>query len=172
MKNIALAISALFVLALLVPLTPTALANDYSKGDFGFGLQAGDPSGFTIKYWTSRRTAIDGYIGGSYFGSPRIGIDWLWHYPLREARVVHFYAGIGGTIGFGNGHGILRTYNNGAFYFRTDNGAGLGVRGLGGLSVEPRTVPLEFFFDLGLLVGVTPNFGSALEAGFGLRFYP
>ncbi len=171
MKNIVRTICLLFIPALLLINPSPSRASDNVRGDFGFGLQAGDPSWFTIKYWTSHRTAIDGYIGNSFFGSPRIGVDWLWHYPVRHATVAHFYAGIGGTIGFGNGHGIIRTYDNGAFYYRT-SGAGLGFRGVGGLSVEPRTVPLEFFLDLGLLVGVTPNFGSALEASLGFRFYP
>ncbi len=171
MKNTAPAFILLLAVLFLAFLPTTARASDNVRGDFGFGLQAGDPAGFTIKYWTSHRTAIDGYFGWSFFGSPRLGVDWLWHYPVRHATVAHFYAGIGGTLGLGNGRGIIRTYDNGAFYYRS-SGTGLGVRGVGGLSVEPRTVPLEFFFDLGLLVGVTPNFGSALEAAIGLRFYP
>ncbi len=151
--------------------SPLALASE-SKGPLGIGLELGDPSGFTVKYWTTQRTAFDGYIGGSYFGSPRIGIDYLWHYPVRQSNIVHFYAGLGGTIGFGNGHGIFWRYNSGDFYYRSNEGIGLGARGLAGLTYEPHTVPLEFFFELGLLVGVTPNFGSAFEAGIGLHFYP
>jgi hypothetical protein len=161
----------LSTLLFIVTFSPLALASE-SKGTLGVGLELGDPSGLTIKYWTSRRTAFDGYIGGSYFGSTRIGVDYLWHYPVRESNIVHFYAGLGGTIGFGNGHGILWNYNTENFYYRTNNGIGLGARGLAGISVEPHTVPLEFFFELGLLLGVTPNFGSAFEAGIGLRFYP
>ncbi len=163
-------ITALFLIW-LVPAALTA-AEHAGSHDFGIGLQAGDPSGLTIKYWTGMETAIDGYIGGSYFGSPRIGVDWLWHFPLRETRIVRFYAGLGPTIGFGNGHGILYTYDNGAFYYRSGNGAGIGVRGVGGVAVEPRNVPIEVYFDLGLLLGVTPNFGSALEGALGIRFYP
>jgi hypothetical protein len=143
-----------------------------SRGTLGVGLELGDPSGLTIKYWTSHRTAFDGYIGGSYFGSPRIGVDYLWHFPTRESNIVHFYAGLGGTIGFGNGHGIFWRYNPGDFYYRSNDGLGLGARGLAGITLEPHTVPLEFFFELGLLLGVTPNFGSSFEAGIGLRFYP
>jgi hypothetical protein len=49
---------------------------------------------------------------------------------------------------------------------------GLGVRGLVGVNVIPRTTPLEFFFDVGLLVGVSPAFGSSADVAIGLRFYP
>ena len=83
MKNIALAISVVFALSLIFPTASATLAKDNSKGDFGFGLQAGDPSGFTIKYWTSRRNAFAAYLGGSYFGSPRIGVD----YAGEDARL-------------------------------------------------------------------------------------
>ena len=155
----------LSTLLFILSSSPLVMAGD-SKGPLGLGLELGDPSGFTVKYWTGYRTAFDGYIGGSYFGSPRIGIDYLWHFPGRQSNIVHFYAGLGGTIGFGSGHGIFWGHG------WSNEGVGLGARGLAGLTYEPHTVPLEFFLELGLLVGVTPNFGSALEAGIGLRFYP
>jgi hypothetical protein len=155
----------LSMLLFILSSSPLVRAMD-SKGPLGLGLELGDPSGFTLKYWTSQRTAFDGYIGGSYFGSPCIGIDYLWHIPARESNIVHFYTGLGGIIGFGDGHGIFWGKN------WSHDGVGLGARGLAGLSYEPHTVPIEFFFELGLVVGVTPNFGSALEAGIGLRFYP
>jgi hypothetical protein len=159
-------------LVLLIIIISHPVRASESKGSLGIGLQLGDPSGFTVKYWTTQRTAFDGYIGGSYFGSPCIGIDYLWHFPPRESNIVHFYTGLGGAIGFGNGHGIFWKYNSGDFYYRNNGGIGLGARGLAGITVEPHTVPIEFFFELGLLIGITPNFGSAFEAGIGLRFYP
>ena len=69
------------------------------------------------------------------------------------------------------GRGFYYTEHHG-FYFRSDNSAGLGVRGVFGINVIPRTSPLEFFLELGLLVGLTPDFGSAGDVGIGMRFYP
>ena len=57
-------------------------------------------------------------------------------------------------------------------YIRTNNNTGLGVRGVFGLSVIPYDSPLDIFFEVGLLVGLTPDFGSAVDASLGIRFYP
>ncbi len=154
----------------LPALTPVHAA-PREGGNFGFGLTLGEPSGLTMKYWTAPNRAWDFYIGGSYFGSPRIGADYLWHFP-NAAPVLRFYAGLGGTIGFGHGHGYWYNTNQSDFYYRADNSAGLAARGLFGLTVVPHSTPLEFFAELGVLVGVTPAFGSAADVALGIRFYP
>src|SRR5476651_1846790 len=74
------------------------------SGDFGFGLILGDPLGGTIKYWVSPTGALVGDIGESFFGVPRIDVDYLWHFNSFNSHVVLLYGGIGGAVGFGYGY--------------------------------------------------------------------
>ena len=139
--------------------------------NFGFGVILGDPTGLTLKFWTSRENAFVVDVGASYFGSPRIGVDYLWHFDAFRSSIAKLYAGFGGVLGIGEGRGFYYTEHHG-FYFRSDNGVGLGVRGVFGVNVIPRHSPLEFFLEVGLLVGLSPAFGSAGDVGLGMRFYP
>jgi hypothetical protein len=41
-----------------------------------------------------------------------------------------------------------------------------------GLNVIPRRTPLEFFLEVGPLIGITPAFGVAVDWAIGVRFYP
>lgn len=140
--------------------------------NFGFGIILGDPTGATIKYWFNSEGALTASIGASYFGSPRVDVDYLWHFDAFESRIVRLYAGVGGALGFANGNGFLYKEDRGRFYYRGDNNVGLGIRGLFGLNVVPNRTPLEIFFEFGALVGVAPEFGSAVDLALGVRFYP
>ncbi|MCK7524147.1 MAG: hypothetical protein MZV64_44205 [Ignavibacteriales bacterium] len=40
-------------------------------------------------------------LGKSYFGSPRVGVDYLWHFNPFNTNTANLYAGVGGAIGFG-----------------------------------------------------------------------
>jgi len=135
---------------------------------FGFGIILGDPTGGTAKLWLNRENALAFHLGASYFGSPRIGVDYLWHFDVFETNVVNLYAGPGGVIGFGKGDGF---WYRGRFV-RTSSEVGLGGRGIFGINVVPRRTPLEIFVELGVLIGFVPDFGSAADAAIGIRFYP
>lgn len=166
MKNI------LFIVLILTGIiTNNAYSQSPGSKNFGFGIILGDPTGLTLKYWTQRDNALVFDLGASYFGSPRIDVDYLWHFDAFRSNIAKLYAGFGGVLGIGEGKGLYYTEHHG-FYFRTDNGLGLGVRGLIGVNVIPRNSPLEFFLEAGLLVGLSPDFGSAGDVGLGIRFYP
>lgn len=139
--------------------------------NFGFGIILGDPTGLTLKFWTQRNNAIVIDVGESYFGNPRIGLDYLWHFDAFRSNITKLYAGFGGVLGIGQGKGLYYIEHHG-FYYRSDNGIGLGLRGVFGVNVIPRNSPLEFFFEVGLLVGFSPALGSAGDVGIGMRFYP
>jgi hypothetical protein len=145
----------------------------YNRKDFGFGIIIGEPTGATIKYWVDNDNALVASIGSSYFGDPRLGIDYLWHFDAFNSRVVNLYAGPGGVIGFGKGGGgYWYSDHKDRFYYRSGSNAGLGIRGVFGLDVVPQRTPLEFFFEFGTLVGLAPDFGSAIDVAVGVRFYP
>ncbi len=136
----------------------------------GFGIMAGDPTGATLEIWNNYKNSWVIDIGSSYFGSPRVNVDYLWHFNVFNSRIADLYAGPGGVIGFGTGHGFWYEGPDG-FYYRKA-GAGLGVRGVVGIDVVPERTPLEIFFETGVLIGIAPDFGSAVDAALGIRFYP
>ncbi len=135
----------------------------------GFGIILGDPTGLTLKHWTSRDQAIAASLGGSYFGAPRIGVDYLWHFNAFRSNVVLLYADAGVAVGFGKG---VRWWGDRGYKYYDRSETRLGVRGMFGVNVLPRGVPLEFFLELGPLIGITPGFGSAIDVALGMRFYP
>jgi hypothetical protein len=155
--------------------------DSFSQGpegnDFGFGFILGEPLGGTVKYWINPVNALVADIGESYFGSPRIDLDYLWHFYSFRSHVAALYAGVGGAVGFGNGYyGVFyaRDENGHLFYDRAyyNSNVGFGLRAIFGLNIIPHRTPLEFFLELGPLFGITPAFGVNLDFAVGMRFYP
>jgi hypothetical protein len=140
--------------------------------DFGFGIVLGEPTGATLKFWTQPTNALVVNVGASYFGSPRIGVDYLWHFDAFKSDVAYLYAGPGGVIGFGEGNGIWYKREGDKYFVKEDDEIGLGARGVFGVNVVPRDTPLETFFEIGVLIGLAPDFGSSIDAALGIRFYP
>ena len=145
-------------------------AQSYSPNgkEFGFGIMVGDPLGATLKFWTQRDNAFVVDVGSSYFGSPRIGVDYLWHFNAFKSPIANLYAGPGGVIGIGEGNGF---WYNGR-YHRAGGDVGIGARGGVGVDLVPRDTPLEAFFEIGVLLALAPDFSSGVDVGLGIRFYP
>lgn len=140
---------------------------------FGFGLILGNPTGGTIKYWTAADQALVASIGGDYFGSTRLNVDYHWHFNAFRSSVVKLYAGPGIAFGFGSGDDYLWYHKGKDYYFIRDNGGtGIGGRILLGLNVIPRNSPIELFVEAGPLIGISPAFGSSFDAAVGIRIYP
>jgi hypothetical protein len=140
--------------------------------DFGFGIILGDPTGLTGKFWIDRENAVALSLGHSYFGALRISGDYLWHFDAFKSKVVSLYAGPGVVVGIGESGGWIYKKKGDYYYVRKDSEIGVGVRGIFGLNIIPKNTPLEFFLEIGALVGVIPNFGSSAEGAIGIRFYP
>jgi hypothetical protein len=160
------------IVILFQQINPCLNAAGPKGNDFGFGLILGDPVGLTIKYWTSNENALDAYLGSSYFGRVRVGTDYLWHFDAFKSNVVKMYAGPGLVLGLGQGHGIWYKEDHKKFYYWEDNSTGFGARVIFGINVIPKRTPIEIFFELGPLVGISPNYGVNLDAALGIRFYP
>lgn len=148
--------------------TGITVAQSPEGKNFGFGIVFGDPTGGTAKFWTSRQNAFVLSLGKSYFGSPRVGVDYLWHFIPFNTNTANLYAGVGGVMGFGDGNGFWYKGK----YFRAKDELGLGGRGLFGINFIPRDTPLEIFLEIGVLLSLVPDFDSSLDAGLGIRFYP
>lgn len=153
--------------------TSESFSQRIGAGDnFGFGIILGEPTGLTLKYYTERYEAFAFSLGPSYFGSPRLGADYIWHFHAFESQLVHLYAGPGLVLGFGEGEGFWYKERGDRFFVRSSSDLGLGVRGVFGINFLLKSAPLEFFGELGVLVGFAPEFGSAVDAAIGMRFYP
>ncbi|MCX8051884.1 MAG: hypothetical protein N3B17_08345 [Chlorobi bacterium] len=139
------------------------------RGSTGFGIVLGDPTGLTLKHWVARDQAIAASLGGSYFGSPRIGVDYLWHFNAFRSSIVMLYGDAGVAIGFGKG---VRWWGDRGYKYYDRDETRIGVRGMFGVNVLPRGVPLEIFLELGPLVTIAPGFGSSVDVALGMRFYP
>jgi hypothetical protein len=159
------------VTVLLFIIASEGFAQRIGRGDnFGFGIILGDPTGLTLKYYNYPGQGFVFTLGQSYFGSPRLGADYVWHFDAFNSDVTSLYAGPGMVIGFGESKGFWYR-RDGKFYVR-DDGVGIGVRGVFGVNFIPQRTPLEFFLELGVLLGLAPDFGSAVDAAIGMRFYP
>lgn len=165
-------IAVLLILATLLACPDAAQAQSPEGKEFGFGLILGEPSGGTVKLWLNQENALTANIGASYFGSPRIGVDYLWHFDAFNSSIVNLYAGPGAVLGIGSGKGFWYRDKDGKFYGRESGETGIAVRAMLGINIVPRNTPLEIFVELGPLVGITPDFGSAFDAAIGIRFYP
>lgn len=142
--------------------------------DFGFGLNLGEPLGATIKLWFSKENALQAHIGSSYFSNLRIGADYLWHFDAFRSQVVKMYAGPGLAVGFGDHYGGW-WYKKGKheYWFVRESGETvIGMRAIFGLNIIPKRSPIEVFIELGPFIGISPSFGSTLDAAIGIRFYP
>ncbi len=154
------------VLGLLIIINFSLRAQSPGRKELGFGIMLGDPSGLTLKYWQTQVNAFVFDFGTSYFGNPRLNADYLWHFDAFNSRIANLYAGPGVALGFGS---------NGGFWnknFRSDKNAALGVRGVFGVDILPIRTPLEVFVEVGVLVGLAPDFGSGLDGAIGIRYYP
>ena len=152
--------------------TMSTAAGGPNGKSFGFGIIIGEPLGLTGKYWLNNENALVFDVGASYFGSPRIQLDYLWHLDVFKSRVVKLYAGPGVGFGIGNeSSGFLYKKGREYWYYRDDS-FGLGVRCIVGLNIIPERTPLEIFVELGPNVGIVPGFGVALDGAVGIRFYP
>jgi hypothetical protein len=142
------------------------LAQGPEGKSFGFGLIVGEPLGATVKLWLNPVNAFVFDIGGSDFGPTRLDGNYLWHFDPFHSRIAKLYAAPGIAIAFGNGNGPY-----GGREFDKGNGVGLAVRVMFGLNVIPQRTPLEIFFELGPIIGLSPG-GAGFDFAAGIRFYP
>ena len=167
MKQLKIYLLAIIILCIAVT---ESWANPPLGRSFGLGIMLGEPTGLTAKLWTSNTTAFAFSLGNSYFGNIRFGVDYLWHLNAFNSNIVDLYAGLGAAVGIGPNGGWWYS-NKGRVWYRSDDEIGIGVRGLLGLNVIPRNTPLEFFGELGLMLGFLPGTFTNFEGAIGLRYY-
>ena len=136
----------------------------------GYGIQVGDPTAITGKFWLDNTDAIQASLGGGTFAGFRVTVDYVRHFNTFNSNMFFLYGGLGGVVGSGEGYGVWHGRDDDDWYYR-DSGFGLGGRGLVGLQFLPKNTSLEFFLEVGVLIGLAPEFGALSESAAGVRFY-
>lgn len=133
-----------------------------SARNLGVGIILGAPTGFSFKFWTAGRTAIDLALawdfGDDYF---HIHSDYLYHFPLQfegggRSRFLT-YLGIGGRFKFKSGG-------------RGEDKNLLGVRGVGGIEFLPYGTPLDIFAEIAPVMNIIEETSLDVDGGIGIRF--
>lgn len=139
---------------ILIVLTATA-----SAGSVGLGVMAGEPTGLSLKIWSSSRTALDAAAGWSVGSSDWIYVhgDYLWHKYDLDTNVrgsLPYYFGIGGRVLLNEGH---------------DSRAGVRVPlGLDYLTQDGRW---DFFLEVAPIIDLVPDTDFDVSGGIGVRYY-
>lgn len=147
----------------------TCVTFGQEEGRFSGGFVLGEPTGLAWKYDINRTNALAGAIGFSPFDRYRMHVDYLWQTQPFDERNLGLHYGAGMAFGFGRTGYIVYSGRN-AYFFR-DRDIGFGVRGVVGLNYMIPRSPVNLFFELAPLIVFTPNSGSGVDAGFGVRFY-
>lgn len=148
------------VLAAAVLLLGAGSAEAQSR-KLGIGIIVGAPTGFSVKYWSTSREAIQGFVGGG-FGGIAFGADYVFHSNAFENSNLPFYYGPGAFIGPAGVGGPRYPVNT----------LGLGVRFMFGVDYIFPQNPFDIAFEVGPALIFSPLVGIGLEGGIAFRFYP
>jgi len=128
------------------------------KGDFGMGIILGNPTAFSVKWWTGNKSAIDASLGYHYgnMDHPHLNTDlhlYLWSFQ-KEADLIKVYLGPGAGMGFISDLSITARAPVGAALYLT-------------------ALPLELFAELVPLLQIIGPDGTRfkIDGYIGARWY-
>jgi hypothetical protein len=142
--------------------TMNAAASNRS-GQLGLGVMFGEPTGFTMKYWTGNRSALNFGLTYSFGNSAVVLVDYQWHFPQafasagRDGHLFVPYVGLGGVFAF---HRSSR-----------NSDAGIGMRIPLGIEFLPGRPPFGIFLEIVPGMWVAPAVDGFLQGAIGARFY-
>ena len=140
---------------------------------FGLGVEFGEPTGFTGKYWMDTNGAIDGGLSFSVNSFFLVYADYLYHFPSAFGHSTPFvsqlipYIGIGGVLFISTDNARTSKF----YYADNRDKVGLGVRVPLGIEWLPPTAPIGVFVQLIPGVGILPSSFGIFEGGLGIRYY-
>jgi hypothetical protein len=132
---------------------------NHQGGNTGLGLIFGEPSGVSLKVWTSRTIAFDAAAAWSFVdgGSFQIHGDLLFHsfdlFNVEKGKMALYY-------GFG---ARLKT--------KSDTDAKFSFRVPLGISYEFDGAPIELFFEIAPMLDIVPKTEASFGGGMGFRYY-
>lgn len=124
----------------------------------GVGIVAGEPSGFSFKWWGDGNAAVDAVTGWSLSdGDFYVHSDYLWHGLFEDEQIggsVPFYFGIGARV-----------------LLRDEEDSKLGVRVPIGLDYLFDDGRFDVFLEIAPIFNFVPDTEFDLSAGVGARYY-
>ncbi|TES93548.1 MAG: hypothetical protein E3J87_01985 [Candidatus Cloacimonadota bacterium] len=137
------------------------LCSMLSSSQLGLGIIIGAPTGFSLKFWQTKKTALDLALAWNFDKYFHIHGDYLYHFPLRLEGVspstLCTYLGIGARLKFKSNE-------------RDENKSLLGIRGVGGLEFLPKGVPLDVFLEIAPVMNIVEETKLDIEGGIGIRY--
>jgi len=129
------------------------------KSGLGLGLMLGEPSGLAGKYWLSEHNALDFGIGAGFLGDNSgfaFHADYLYHMNdlINWKYKTIFYYGFGIRM-----------------RFPSDSSTTLGVRGVAGILMVIKNLPIDMFFELAPSFRLLPTTGLDFDMAIGGRYY-
>jgi hypothetical protein len=143
--------------SILLMLFITNVTSAQSNG-FGLGIIVGQPTGISVKYWTSSSTAFDFGLGYSFENNSRMHLhaDYLFH--SKDL--------------FNTSENIALYYGPGARLKLVDKGdSRLGFRFDVGLVWVPRNSPIDVFLEIAPLLDIIPETDFSFNGGIGVRYF-
>lgn len=134
------------------------LALSPAVAGMGVGIVAGEPSGFSFKWWGDGGTAVDAVTGWSLDEADfYVHCDYLWHRVIEDTEIggsVPLYYGIGARL-----------------LLRDDDDSKIGVRIPIGLDYLFDGGRFDVFVEIAPIFNFVPETEFDLSGGVGARFY-
>lgn len=158
-----------FLVMALLALAVTGQAQDRK---FGLGLIIGEPTGISLKYYTSADRALDGAIAWRLWRGRAFHIhaDHLWHNrSLINVSSGSFplYYGVGVRLQLWND----RYWYRGRYWDDDRSRADLGIRFPVGIAYEFANAPLDVFLELVPVLDLIPDTHVEFNGAIGLRYW-
>ncbi len=144
-------------LVILLSLGFVNLAN--AHGNTALGIQLGQPTGLSGKFWLDTRSAIDATFGWNVsYNYVALQAGYLYHFPLGvRTGTLNAYVGIGGLVDVWGATGS----SNGGIRFSARIPLGL----------EYIYNPISFYAELDPLMVLIPGTNFEMAGGIGFRYY-
>lgn len=151
-------ITALF-LAAFITISVNTVSYAQETDGVGIGFMVGEPTGLTLKSWTSGNNALALGVAWSVgrYDAFTIQGDYLWHnfnvFDDIDSGALPLYYGIGGRV-------VL-----------ADNNTWLGARIPLGLNYLFEEAPIGLFLEVAPIINVAPSTDFDVDGTLGVRFY-
>ena len=139
------------------------LAQTIAPGSIGLGVAIGAPAGFCGKIKLADQQALQFSTGSSLgvMGSVSVSGDFIKHLPPLTAEddpyIVTPYLGVGGSINALSYMGVSMVY--------------VGPRGVGGVVVFPKDLPVDFFVEMAPTLFLFESLTWSVGGSLGARYY-
>lgn len=127
------------------------------RNGLGIGVIIGEPTGISLKVWSSSTTAIDAAAAWSFKkeGKLHLHMDYLFHnFRLFKAR-----------------HGKLPLYYGIGVRVKFEEETRVGVRFPVGICYILRETPIDIFFEIVPLLDVVPETEFNFNGSIGVRYF-